>query len=452
MSGGGTMAVRLADVRAAIDGVEGLTWTDQGVQVVDERGLRARGAEALVRRVVFGTDPVMRQAAYRALRQAAGAVGIWSASNDALYRARARGEWSGRTVPAMNLRFLVFDSARSAFRAAHRARVGALVFEIARSEMGYTEQRPQEYGACVLGAALAEGHAGPVFLQGDHFQVAAKKDRLSEIEALRGLIAEALQAGFRNIDIDASTIVDLSRPTAEEAQAENASITATLCAEIRRRQGSGAPVSVGGEIGEVGKENSTERDLTAFMDGVEAALAEMGGLDGLSKVSVQTGTSHGGVPLPDGTIAQVAVDFAVHERLSRVCRETYGMGGTVQHGASTLPEEMFHRFPAVGAVEIHLATGFQNLVLDSLRPQDRAHVDAWVRERLGGERAAGDTEEQFLYKNRKRAAGPLKRWFWDLGEGERGRIGELLEGRFGDLFERLGVNDSVDLVARHVRP
>jgi hypothetical protein len=167
---------------------------------------------------------------------------------------------------------------------------------------------------------------------------------------------------------------------------------------------------------------------------------------------VQTGTSHGGVPLPDGTIAKVAVDFAVHERLSRVCRETYGMGGTVQHGASTLPEEMFDRFPKAEAVEIHLATGFQNLVLESLRPEDQARVDTWVREHLAAERGAGDTEEQFLYKNRKRAAGPLKRWFWDLGEGERERIGAILEGRFADLFERLGVNDSVDLVARHVRP
>lgn len=446
------MAVRTADLRAAIDAIDGLAWADGALRVEDERALRARGAEALVRRAVFGADPIGRQAACHALREACAAVGIYSASNDALYRARARGEWADATVPAFNLRFLVFDSARSAFRAARRGRVGAFVFEIARSEMGYTDQRPAEYGACVLGAALAEGHEGPVFLQGDHFQVAAKKDRIAEVEALRGLIREALEAGFRNIDIDASTIVDLSRPTAEEAQAENASITATLCAEVRSHQGPGAPVSVGGEIGEVGKANSTERDLTAFMDGVEAALAELGGLEGPSKVSVQTGTSHGGIPLPDGTIAKAAVDFSVHERLSRLCREAYGMGGTVQHGASTLPETMFDRFPGVGTVEIHLATGFQNLVLDSLRPADRAHVDAWVLEHLAAERVAGDTEEQFLYRNRKRAAGPLKRWFWELGDDERQRLREILAERFATVFERLGVNGSVDLVARHVRP
>jgi len=446
------MAVRGAELKAAIEGVPGLGWDGARVRVEDEEALRAQGAEVLVRRVVFPTDPAGRDAAYAALRAASAEVGIWSASHDGLYRARAAGAWSGATVPALNLRFLVFDSARAAFRAAHAGRVGAVVFEIARSEMGYTGQRPAEYGACVLAAALAEGHRGPVFLQGDHFQVAARRERAGEVEALRALIAEALQAGFRNIDIDASTIVDLSRPTAEEAQAENATITAMLCAEVRRLEGEGAPVSVGGEIGEVGKENSTERDLTAFMDGVEAALAEMGGVRGLSKVSVQTGTSHGGIPLPDGSIARVAVDFGVHERLSRLCREEYGMGGTVQHGASTLPEEMFDRFPASGAVEIHLATGFQNLVLDNLRPADKARVDAWVRENLAQERRPDETEEQFLYKNRKRAAGPLKAWFWDLPGDERARLRDLLEARFALLFERLGVRDSEALVAEHVRP
>lgn len=446
------MAVRGADLEAATRDIPGLAWQDDRVRVTDEALLRAKGAEALVRKAVFAEDAVSRQAAYRALREACAAVGIWSASHDGLYRARAKGLWQGATVPAVNLRFLVFDSARAAFRAAHAGKVGALVFEIARSEMGYTQQRPAEYGACVLGAALAEGHAGPVFLQGDHFQVAAKKDRTTELEALTTLVIEALDAGFRNIDIDASTIVDLSRPTEEEAQAENASITATLCAEIRRRQGGGAPVSVGGEIGEVGKSNSTERDLTAFMDGVEAALSEMGGLAGLSKVSVQTGTSHGGIPLPDGSIAQVAVDFSVHERLSALCREEYGMGGTVQHGASTLPEEMFDRFPAAGTVEIHLATGFQNILLDNMRPDDRAHVEAWVREHLAADRQTGETDEQFLYKNRKKAAGPLKRWMWDLPADERRRLGDLLEERFALLFDRLGVKDSDALVATYVQP
>ena len=55
-------------------------------------------------------------------------------------------------------------------------------------------------------------------------------------------------------------------------------------------------ISVGGEIGEVGKKNSTVEDLRAYLDGYRRELdARRPGAIGVSKVSVQTGTSHGGV-------------------------------------------------------------------------------------------------------------------------------------------------------------
>ncbi len=52
---------------------------------------------------------------------------------------------------------------------------------------------------------------------------------------------------------------------------------------------------VGGEIGEVGGHNSTEEELRAYLDGFKAKLSKHGKLTGLSKISIQTGTSHGGV-------------------------------------------------------------------------------------------------------------------------------------------------------------
>src|SRR5438477_650634 len=118
------------------------------------------------------------------------------------------------TVPAHNIRALTYDVARALFRAAMRHDAGAFIFEIARSEIGYTEQRPAEYAACVLAAAIKEGYKGPVFIQGDHFQASAKKwatpdGRASEVKALESLIDEAIAAEFYNIDIDTSTLVDL---------------------------------------------------------------------------------------------------------------------------------------------------------------------------------------------------------------------------------------------------
>src|SRR5439155_25942713 len=127
----------------------------------------------------------------------------------------------------------------------------------------------------------------------------------------------------------------------------------------------GVMISVGGEIGEVGKQNSTEEELRAYLDGYLRELKERApGAIGISKVSVQTGTSHGGVPLPDGGVAQVKLDFDVLKRLGEVARREYGLAGCVQHGASTLPDELFHQFPAVETAEIHLATGFQNVMYD----------------------------------------------------------------------------------------
>src|SRR3972149_2839339 len=102
-----------------------------------------------------------------------------------------RGELEGFTVPAINIRGLTYDTARAIFRSAIRKKSGAFIFEIAKSEIGYTGQRPSEYTACCRAAAIREGYRGPVFIQGDHFQINAKKfgsDRAGEVADLKKLI------------------------------------------------------------------------------------------------------------------------------------------------------------------------------------------------------------------------------------------------------------------------
>ena len=108
------------------------------------------------------------------------------------------------------------------------------------------------------------------------------------------------------------------------------------------------------------------KELKAFMDGYNSTLAAKGkGLKGISKISVQTGTTHGGVPLPDGTIAKVKLDFDTLKNLSRVAIDEYGLSGAVQHGASTLPADAFGKFPETATAEVHLATEFQNMIYES---------------------------------------------------------------------------------------
>ena len=321
----------------------------------------------LVRTAVFG-DGDAKANARKEIHLRARKAGAIASSIFPLYAAIGRGEVKRRfTVPAFNIRALTYDAARALFRAAMRNNVGPFIFEIARSEIGYTEQRPAEYAACVLAAAIAEGYKGPVFIQGDHFQASAKKwatpeGKQSEIKALESLIDEAIAAEFYNIDIDTSTLVDLSFPTRDEQQRENYLYTSHLTKYIRARQPKGVEVSVGGEIGEVGKYNTQPDEVRAYVDGVKRHLD---GAHGIAKISVQTGTSHGGVPLADGTIAEAKIDFNVLREVTDICRNEYGIAGSVQHGASTLSEEVFNHFPENNAVEIHLATGFQNMTLDA---------------------------------------------------------------------------------------
>ncbi|MBI5877365.1 MAG: class II fructose-bisphosphate aldolase [Chloroflexi bacterium] len=374
-----------------------------------------------------------------------------------LYMARGAGRAPASfTVPAMNIRVMTYDVARAVFRAALKLNVGAMLFEIARSEIGYTSQRPAEYVSSVLGAAIKEGYKGPVFIQGDHFQINGKKfaaggaEREKELQALRDLTTEAVAAGFYNIDIDSSTLVDLKQPTVAEQQRLNYETCAEFARTIRSIEPSQLHVSIGGEIGEVGKQNSTEEELRAFTDGYKAATA---GLAGMSKISIQTGTSHGGVVLPDGTLAQVAIDFATLRKLSQVAREAYGMAGAVQHGASTLPAEAFGNFPAEGACEVHLATEFQNMMFDSpVFPADlKREMYAWLDANAADQRGAKDTAEQFYYKARKNSIGAFKQRLWALPPNVKESICGALQQKFEFLFQKLNVGNSYDMVQQLVK-
>ena len=441
-----------ADLRARLGGVA--TFADHGLAVHDEDLLRGELMDELAVAAVFG-DAEVREAARWVIWAASQALGCPSASIHELYLARGRGEFDPTrfTVPAINVRAATYLTAGQAFAAAIERDAGTVIFEIAKSEMAYTDQRPAEYTAVVLAAAMRAGWREPVFLQGDHFQFNATKwatDPAGEMDGLKDLTREAVAAGFLNIDVDSSTLVDLALPTVQEQQRVNADNTAELTRLIRELEPEGVTISIGGEIGEVGKSNSTEEELRAYLDAYRAAVGD--GVTGISKVSIQTGTSHGGVPMPDGTVAEVQIDFDTLDRLSRVAREEYGLAGCVQHGASTLPDEAFDHFPEHGTAEVHLATGFQNILYDGggLPSELRGEMMAWCIDNCAGERKDGETDEQFLYKTRKKAIGPFKERLWNLPADAEEQIGANLRAKFGLLFDELGIAGNRELVQRHI--
>jgi fructose-bisphosphate aldolase, class II len=433
----------------------GVTLVPGGIKVRDPAKLRSPATDRLVWQAVFGTGDE-RGAARWLLWELGQLTGARPASINDLYLARGRGECGGFTVPAINVRMLAYDTTRAIFRAARAGKAGAIILEIARSEIAYTEQRPAEYVSVIIAAALREGYSLPLFIQGDHCQVNQKKyqaDPGSEIGEVKKLIAEEVGAGFYNIDVDTSTLVDLSHQSLEEQQRLNYEHAAEITAFIREQEPEGVTVSVGAEIGEVGMKNSTVEELHAFMRGYNGSIAALGDHQGISKISVQTGTSHGGVVLPDGTMADVKLDLQALAALSTVAREEYGLAGAVQHGASTLPSNAFGNFPRIETAEIHLATNFQNIVFDHPRLPSglKERVRSWLDENAAGERKSGDTNEQFYYKARKKAIGPFKRDFWSLPEEVRSAIAADLEKTFAFLFEQLNVNGTEDQVHRFIQ-
>lgn len=444
-----------ASVQELLQGTRQAIDLNGGVRVKDPAALRGETIDRLVHTAVFG-DGEVRESARWLIWELGWEVGIQSASIDSLYQARSREEYANATVPAINVRAMAYDFARAIVASAKRRNVGAFIFELARSEMGYTDQTCAEFATVMMAAAIKEGHTGPVFIQGDHYQADAKKyatDPEGVIEGLKKLIREAIAAGYGNIDIDTSTLVDLSFPTLAEQQRHNYERCSELAALIRQLEPAGVTVSIGGEIGEVGKKNSTVEELEAFVQGFNSEFSKrVGQKRGLSKISVNTGSSHGGVVLPDGSLLKVAIDFETLREMSAAARR-HGMGGAVQHGASTLPAEYFSKFPEVGTLEVHLATEFQNIILDhgAFPNELKEEAYAYIREKLADEWAKGDTEEQFIYKTRKKIWGPFKQQVWNLPEATRAAIRAQLEEKLNFLYEQLGVIDSRSLIERYVK-
>jgi fructose/tagatose bisphosphate aldolase len=437
----------------ALDDIKKLiSVSDDGVKIKDVTKMRER-LDSLVYEAVFEEDDEKRKALLTLVKEIAKAGGAIPTSIQTLYEHMGK-DYPGFTVPAMNIRGLSYDVCRTVIRKVKELNVGAFIFEIARSEIGYTNQRPLEYSAIACAAAFREGYEGPVFIQGDHFQLVRKhysKDPDAETNYVKGLIKEAVEAEFYNIDIDASTLVDLDQSTLKEQQRPNFERTAELSQLIREIQPPGIDISIGGEIGEIGGKNSDPEEMRAFLDGFNEVFK---GGKGLSKLSVQSGTSHGGVVLPDGSLAKVSIDFDTLKEMSEASRKEYGLSGAVQHGASTLPDDAFHMFPEVGTSEVHLATGFQNIIYDSthLSNDFRNEVYGFIKREFASEKKEDQTDEQFIYKTRKKGFGQLKKKWWDLPATVKDPIMKELEAKFELLFRKLKVVDSRKLVDQTVKP
>ena len=91
-------------LKKAVEGVLKITGND--VRVLDEQCLRETLIDDLIRTAVFAPGEETQAAARWLIRRSAAAMGVRSASIQGLYEVMGRGEASGFTVPAINIRAL----------------------------------------------------------------------------------------------------------------------------------------------------------------------------------------------------------------------------------------------------------------------------------------------------------------------------------------------------------
>ncbi len=361
-------------------------------------------------------------------------LGVYPASIGALYKALARQELPAMTIPAFNIRGLTYTLARVIWRKVLELDCAAVIFELAPSEIGAGEQSFDEYAAMVSAAACREGYQGPIFLQGDHFSIDSKET----VNDVLKMAKEAIACGFYQIDIDGSHLISLDQSSLEAIHLPNAEVTSRMISALRAAQPAGVQLVLGGEVGEIGGENTSLEDLKTFQELLQMRLDPA--VRGLDKISAQTGTTHSGIVLKDGSLGRMNVDFDLISQLSRTARQN-GSYGLVQHGASTLTMLDLAQLPGAGVIEVHLATQIQNIVFD--HPSFPSQLRRSMQERLvltdksaEGDRFQGEENlslAQQFYKARWAAWGIFKMELWAISP----TVMAPIEASFGKWVEQV---------------
>ncbi|HBU08855.1 MAG TPA: hypothetical protein DEA99_06705, partial [Candidatus Omnitrophica bacterium] len=252
----------------------------------------------------------------------------------------------------------------------------------------------------------------------------------------------------------------------------NAQETAMDTLQVRALEPEGITVTVGGEIGEVGKKNSEPGEFTAFTElynkmlgfmttkiaqGKEDEILQIVGspkgvwskealynlrtkynqyqtAPGLRKIAIQTGTGHG---------VGGQIDFKAMQALAQLGRE-YGVL-VVQHGASTLPESEFSKIMENGAGEVHLATDYMTVVLRDLKANHQDIYQTILKDAMEKTKKSEDE----LWKKAAEFRNSLtliKESTYNLSKSSQERIGDQLAIKFSNTMKSLGVENTRNLV------
>ena len=417
----------------------------------DQQKLQDDTIKSLAYNASVSENPEVKKASIFWINKIADFLKIESASNSEYYQKKANGDDQFFTVPAVKSRMVTFHTVRSAVRSADKLNIPHLILELALSEVGYTGQQKDEYSALCKAAYISLGLKNrKVYVQADHYQLDPKKyaiDKDAEMQRIKDAITKAIENGVYNIDLDSSKFETADPNKSDrENQGENARLTVELLHFIRSYEKSKniPSVSVGGEVGEVGGENTKYPQVNAYLDMVSEHMTNLGAGHerGLDKISINVGSAHGGVLGPDGQpLDVVPLDFTAHHDLFMFGKDPMNPGRhvlAVQHGASTLPKRYFSLFPAMHVAEVHLATGFQNVIWEVLEKHDSVlyeKMKTMTFDKFGDKIAGHKTEAIGFMKERKRVTEFVKKELLMSGAVEE--IEKALDNEFTAIFHSL---------------
>lgn len=376
-------------------------------------------------------------------------AGVYPASIHPLYKAMLEGKYPHIAIPAINIRGLTFDIACAVWKAALKLQTGPVIFELAPYEGVAGNQSFAEYSTVIQAAAIHEGYRGPVFLQADLLTI----HNQDELASLKQLIDTAINAGMYNLDLNASPLIQPDKKSPLEQHELNAGITAELTRYAFEKSPGGIHPSIGGEVGGINTNNTSPKDLRAFMEILSSSLA--GGKSGLDKISARTGAVLGGIINSDGSMAEMPLDVALVEQLSGILRAEYNIAGLVQHGASTLSPDILGSLASDGVIEAHLGTKIQNIVFDHAEfPEE---LMEYMRAALftskadSGQKKASEklSGAQRYYQTRFNAWGMFKEDLWALPEKARQEISLSLQNWFEELFIALNIAGKKEILTSY---
>ncbi len=271
-------------------------------------------------------------------------------------------------VMAANIR--IIHSTRGIMMAAKELDA-AVMFEIAKSEIGYTAQNPKQFADMVIRTAEELEFNQPYAIHGDHITI--KKNTPEDVAAGEKLIKDEIAAGFTSFAIDASHNFDIDAPTVAEQLADNIEITSKLAKLIPDTAG----LEV--EVGEVGKVDPAtgEKALTSVAEAKTfvSAIKDAGFSPNL--LATNNGTVHGNIYDEMGNIVeQVGIDI---DRTRDIAQAIAPHGVFVaQHGITGTPLDLMHLLIDAGVFKGNVGTNWQNIALKSMPEGLVKRMEEWT--------------------------------------------------------------------------